>query len=103
MPIYLTGPARRPVCFTTSTRIGRSRSRGELNRGRLPRGPRPSRNNGLGPLEPLTRISRFPRGKTLLVVSYQASSECVAYIEPLAVGDELPDMALFLALGTYTL
>ncbi len=31
------------------------------------------------------------------MVSYQAGSECVAYIEPLAVGDELPDMALFLA------
>ena len=39
----------------------------------------------------------FPAGKDRTVVSYQAGSECVAYIEPLAVGDELPDMALFLA------
>ena len=35
-------------------------------------------------------ISRF-------VVSYRAGSQCVAYIEPMAVGDELPDMPLFLA------
>ena len=30
-------------------------------------------------------------------MSYQTGPERVAYIEPLAVGDELPDMALFLA------
>ena len=30
-------------------------------------------------------------------MSYQAGEERVAYIEPVAVGDELPDMALFLA------
>ena len=39
----------------------------------------------------------FPAGKDRIAVSYQAGAECVAYIEPLAVGDELPDMALFLA------
>ncbi len=31
------------------------------------------------------------------MVSYQAGSQCVAYIEPVAVEDELPDMPLFLA------
>ena len=30
-------------------------------------------------------------------MSYQTGPERVAYIEPVAVGDELPDMALFLA------
>ena len=39
----------------------------------------------------------FPPGKDRIVVSYQTGGERVAYIEPLAVGDELPDMALFLA------
>ncbi len=39
----------------------------------------------------------FPPGKDRLVVSYKAGVERVAYIEPLAVGDDLPDMALFLS------
>lgn len=39
----------------------------------------------------------FPEGKDRLVVSYQTGSQRVAYIEPVAVGDELPDMPLFLA------
>jgi hypothetical protein len=39
----------------------------------------------------------FPAEKDRIVVSYQAGGQRVAYIEPLAVGDELPDMPLFLA------
>ena len=39
----------------------------------------------------------FPPGKDRLVVSYKAGAERVAYIEPLGLGDELPDMALFLS------
>ena len=53
--------------------------------------------------EKLVRVAQpptavpFAAGKDRTVVSYQAGSECVADIEPLAVGDELRDMALFLA------
>jgi len=39
---------------------------------------------------------QFPPGKDRLLVSYEAGRERVAYIEPLAVGDSLPDMPLFL-------
>src|SRR5487761_1591611 len=39
----------------------------------------------------------FPEGKDRIVASYQAGAERVAYIEPMAVGDELPGMALFLS------
>lgn len=39
----------------------------------------------------------FPEGKDRIIASYRAGAERVAYIEPLAVGDELPDMALFLS------
>ncbi len=39
----------------------------------------------------------FPARKDRIVVSYQAGSQSVAYIEPVAVGDELPGMPLFLA------
>ncbi len=45
----------------------------------------------------------FPPGKDRIVVSYQTGPERVAYIEPLAVGDELPDMALFLAGEVYVM
>ena len=38
----------------------------------------------------------LPAGKTRTLVAYQAASEIVAYIEPVAVGDTLPDMPLFL-------
>ena len=38
----------------------------------------------------------FPEGKDRTVVSYQTGGQRVAYIEPVAVGDELPDMPLFL-------
>jgi hypothetical protein len=39
----------------------------------------------------------FPPGKDRIVASYKSGAERVAYIEPLAVDDELPDMALFLS------
>jgi len=38
----------------------------------------------------------FPEGKDRILVSYQTGGQRVAYIEPVAVGDELPDMPLFL-------
>ena len=38
----------------------------------------------------------FPAGKDRILVSYNAGPERVAYIEPVAVGDPLPDMPLFL-------
>jgi hypothetical protein len=38
----------------------------------------------------------FPEGKDRIVVSYKAGNTWTAYIEPLAVGDPLPEMVLFL-------
>lgn len=38
----------------------------------------------------------FPSGKDRLVVSYETGAQRVAYIEPLTVGDSLPEMPLFL-------
>jgi hypothetical protein len=38
----------------------------------------------------------FPEGKDCILVSYKTGGERVAYVEPVAVGDPLPDMALFL-------
>lgn len=38
----------------------------------------------------------FPPGKDRILASYQAGDEQAAYIEPIAVGDSLPDMPLFL-------
>lgn len=42
--------------------------------------------------EPFT----LPAGKPLTAVSYAAGDEIVAYIEPVAAGDPLPDMPVFL-------
>jgi hypothetical protein len=39
----------------------------------------------------------FPDGKDRILVSYQTGGQRVAYIEPVAIGDELPDMPLFLS------
>lgn len=39
----------------------------------------------------------FPPGKDRILVSYESGDERVAYIEPVAVDDALPDMPLFLA------
>lgn len=45
----------------------------------------------------------LPAGKRLTAVSYDTTDETTAYIEPLAVGDELPSMPLFLAAGEHVL
>ena len=39
----------------------------------------------------------FPPGKDRILVSYESGDDGAAYIEPIAVGDTLPDMPLFLA------
>jgi hypothetical protein len=43
----------------------------------------------------------LPPDKRLTLVSYSAGAEKVAYVEPLAVGDALPDMPLFLQPDVY--
>jgi hypothetical protein len=43
----------------------------------------------------------FPRGKDRILVSYRTSGEQAAYVEPVAVGDPLPDMPLFLTNDLY--
>lgn len=43
----------------------------------------------------------FPSGTDRLLASYQAGPVTEAFIEPLAVGDPLPDMPLFLAEGLH--
>jgi hypothetical protein len=44
-----------------------------------------------------------PPGKPLTLVSYQAVAPPIAYVEPVAVGDVLPDMPLFLIPGGHVL
>jgi hypothetical protein len=43
----------------------------------------------------------FPPGKDRTLVSYETGEDRTAYIEPLAVGDPLRDMPLFLASGLH--
>ena len=44
----------------------------------------------------------FPKGKDRILVSYEmAPTERSAFVEPVAVGDSLPDMALFLAIDLH--
>src|SRR5262249_14094625 len=43
----------------------------------------------------------LPPDKQLTVVSYSSGTEIVAYIEPVAVGDALPDMPIFLTPDRY--
>ncbi len=43
----------------------------------------------------------FPPGKDRILVSYVTGGERLAYVEPVAVGDTLPDMPLFLAPGVH--
>jgi hypothetical protein len=43
----------------------------------------------------------LPPDKPLTLVSYAVGTETVAYIEPVAVGDALPDMPVFLTAGWY--
>ena len=38
----------------------------------------------------------FPEGKDRILVSYETGGQRAAYVEPVAVGDALPDMPLFL-------
>jgi hypothetical protein len=45
----------------------------------------------------------LPAGKSLTLVAYQAAGDITAYIEPISVGDALPDMPLFLAPGEHIL
>ncbi len=42
-----------------------------------------------------------PPDKPLTVVAYKAGPETVAYVEPVAVGDALPEMPIFLAADRY--
>jgi hypothetical protein len=41
----------------------------------------------------------FPPGKDRILASYEADRERAAYVEPVGVGDALPEMPLFLASG----
>lgn len=43
----------------------------------------------------------LPDDKPLTLVAYAAGSPMTAYVEPVAVGDALPDMPIFLAVGSY--
>jgi hypothetical protein len=43
----------------------------------------------------------LPQDKPLTAVSYAATPPITAYVEPLAVGDRLPSMPIFLEWGTY--
>ncbi len=42
-----------------------------------------------------------PPGKPLTLVAYAAGEPCTAYVEPIAVGDPLPDMPVFLTAQSY--
>jgi Protein of unknown function (DUF4058) len=43
----------------------------------------------------------FPEGKERILAAYESGAERVAYVEPVGVGDNLPDMPLFLASGMH--
>jgi len=45
----------------------------------------------------------LPACKPLTMVSYESNSQITAYVEPLAIGDTLPAMPLFLAPGNHVL
>jgi hypothetical protein len=47
------------------------------------------------------RAFAFPAGKDRVLAAYEAGRAKAAYVEPVAVGDELPDMPLFLAAGSH--
>ena len=61
--------------------------------------------NGIHPLiwKPFKKKSRFalPADKPLTLASYAATDPARAYVEPVAVGDRLPDMPLFLTPNLY--
>jgi hypothetical protein len=41
----------------------------------------------------------FPPGKDRILASYETGGEMAAYVEPITVGDALPDMPVFLRSG----
>lgn len=43
----------------------------------------------------------FPPGRDRLLASYEAGREKGAYVEPIGIGDAMPDMALFVAEGMH--
>ena len=43
----------------------------------------------------------FPEGKDRILASYESGHDRAAYVEPIAVGDDLPDMPLFLMPGMH--
>jgi hypothetical protein len=45
----------------------------------------------------------FPEAKDRILVSYETGVDCAAYIEPVGVGDELPEMPLFLSSAAHVL
>lgn len=47
------------------------------------------------------RLDPRPVGKPLTATAFDAAEELTAYVEPLAVGDPIPDMPLFLEPGVY--
>jgi hypothetical protein len=47
------------------------------------------------------KLFSFPAGKDRILVAYEASGVWTAYVEPVGVGDALPDMPLFLAEGMH--
>jgi Protein of unknown function (DUF4058) len=46
---------------------------------------------------------KFPQGKDRILASYEMGGVRIAYVEPIAVGDRLPAMPLFLAQGMHIL
>ena len=46
-------------------------------------------------------LFEFPLGKDRILASYHAGREKAAYVEPIAVGDTLPEMPLFLFEGRH--
>ncbi len=46
-------------------------------------------------------VTKLPVGRLLLAASYEAAPEVTAYVEPFRVGDPVPAMPLFLAIGEY--
>jgi len=66
--------------------------------------PTPRDPNGLHKLiwdEIGDEAFEFPTGQDRLLASYQAGREKVASLEPLAIGDTMPDMPLFLTTETH--
>jgi hypothetical protein len=47
------------------------------------------------------RHFELPSGKPLTLVSYEVGDKTIAYVEPISVGDTIPNMPLYLAPGQY--